>query len=117
MDDGARNGEQIDLGAIAQQVANDQSETSPSRRAVKVYKVLRANPDLDNWDVACFCVEYLAGLASSALLFLKPVMLPVVRIMYLVHYVRFEDVKEWAQTSAGALESSKGEKDTDTSGL
>ena len=71
-----------------------QDETIPSvsDRAVRIYSILKKE-DVTNWDVICFCVEYLASM-SLMYEWLKPYVKPIVSIVYKAHYYLFNEVSK-----------------------
>ena len=66
----------------------DAQTPSPSDRAKRVLEILRADPNVDTWDVLCFCAEYL-GMMSSAWPWLELPAKNLTHLIYTAHYEHF----------------------------
>lgn len=66
----------------------DAAHPSPSARAQRVLDVLRTNTQLETWDVACFCVEYL-GFMTPVWPWLEQDVQRLARLIYTAHYEHF----------------------------
>lgn len=66
----------------------DKITESPSSRAVKVLDILQAHgkDQLTNWDIVCFCAEYL-GSQIYAFPWLEEFAKRLVRLVYTQHYI------------------------------
>ena len=70
----------------------DAEKKSPSQRAGIVFDILR-NTDLTNWDVVCFCVEYL-GLMIESMPWIEGEAKSLSRMVYTQHYMMNDNVLE-----------------------
>lgn len=88
----------------------DAIEPSPTKRAQAIYAILhQAAPELNEWDIICFCIEYLGKLAF-AYPWLSEFVKPIARIVYTAHY--FDE-----QTDiASGIKSPTGDKGSDLTG-
>lgn len=66
----------------------DAAHPSPAARAQRVLDVIRTNTKLTNWDIACFCAEYL-GMMSAAWPWLGEDSMRIARLIYTAHYEHF----------------------------
>lgn len=73
--------------------AIDKDREAPDKRALRVYDYLQRSGKFSNWDVLCFCVEYIGSMAGT-LEWLQEPARHILRLVYLAHYVRFGD-HEW----------------------
>lgn len=66
---------------------------SPSDRASKIHRLIQEQlPDATNWDVICFCVEYLGYMSvQPELMWLKNVALLGNKLVYKAHYLMHEE--------------------------
>ena len=63
----------------------DKKTPSPEQRAKKVYDILKKHKELDNWDLTCFCVEYI-GSQVSVHPWLEALARKLTGIVYTAHY-------------------------------
>lgn len=60
---------------------------SPDQRAYQVFNLLKnAHPEFDEWDILCFCNEFLTGLAGSKYEWLKEPVRKLNSLVYTAHY-------------------------------
>ena len=88
---------------------------SPEQRAQEVYNAIKQTlPDKTNWDVICFCINYL-GLSAQAYDWMESAVRHLSRQIYNAHYFKTEELgltsdiqkeslimltpEEWATTS------------------
>lgn len=69
--------------------AVDKVKESPDNRAMRVYNVLKINSELTNWDIICFCSQFLAS-QIHALPWLKVPVKHLSQLIYTQHYVMIE---------------------------
>lgn len=79
----------------------------PSARARRVLLLL-AEAGISNWDAYCFAVEFVASV-SLALEHTQPEAKSLIRMLYLTHYVRSEDIKWLAETSVSESITTNGQ--------
>jgi hypothetical protein len=66
---------------------SDQISPSPEDRAAVVLAFIRQHmPDLTNWDLICFCSNYLAA-ESLSIQWLQPPAKEITRLVYTAHYL------------------------------
>ena len=68
--------------------AVDNLYPSPQSRAYSVWALIQANPrlrSLSEWDMLCFCVEYIA-MISPKFLFIEDEAKQMVNLLYTAHY-------------------------------
>jgi len=70
----------------------DKTKSSPSQRAALVYKILLES-DLSNWDVVCFCAEYL-GLMIETMPHIEKLAKELSQLIYTQHYLMEENILE-----------------------
>lgn len=108
---------ELDVGAIIE-AAQRGGPTSPSGRAMQVHDCLVKSGRFTNWDLICFATEYLASMTGT-LEWLKEPVRALVRLVYITHYIRFEE-HSWLDTqpatSGGPQENEKEESGPPTSG-
>jgi len=68
----------------------DKITPSPYTRAQSVYTILRKQ-NLSNWDLVCFCIEFLA-LQAHTYNWLTSFIKPLARIVYTTHYYEGESI-------------------------
>ena len=65
----------------------DKIDPSPSDRALYVYNLISRNaPDLTEWDITCFCAEYLGLVSAQAFPFLLSNARELAKMVYSIHY-------------------------------
>lgn len=70
----------------------DQRFVSPGERADYIWQLLRAeHPELTDWDVICFAVEYL-GMMSRVHLWLEDAAKKAAGLVYAAHYMNAENI-------------------------
>lgn len=82
-------GREFDVGALIREVK--EAPDGPEARAQKVYRYLLQNKELTNWDLICFCAEYVGSMVSTLPWIEEPAR-SLIRLVYLAHHVRFEGV-------------------------
>jgi hypothetical protein len=107
---GSDSERELDVAEIIAKVRSD-DKYSPEHRADRVYEYLKANPEFTNWDLLCFAAEYTGSMAGALPWLLQPAK-DLVRVVYIAHYIRFEDIA-WLdkQTSDAATQASSTETD------
>lgn len=97
--DGSAGSREFDLAEVIERVKEDPN--GPASRTMRVYEYLVQSDRFTNWDLICFCGEYLGSLVGS-LPWLKEPVKHLLRLINMAHYVRFEGVA-WLDklTSAG----------------
>src|SRR3990167_2964229 len=70
----------------------DKTKSSPSQRATLVYKILLES-DLNNWDVVCFCDEYL-GLMIETMPHIEKPAKELSQLIYTQHYLIEDNILE-----------------------
>lgn len=88
-------GREFNIAEIVRKLTQDESGTSPSDRAMRVFRHLKET-EFDDWDLLCFAAEYLAS-RTVDLPALRDYAVGAIRTVYLAHYVRFE--KQDAETN------------------
>lgn len=73
--------------------AVDKVKESPDSRALRVYNLIKDNPKVTNWDVICFCSQFLASQIHSLPWLNAPVKV-LSRLIYTQHYVMIEDTEK-----------------------
>jgi hypothetical protein len=63
----------------------DERVTTPDRRALHVFNVLKKY-DFTDWDIVCFCANYLGLQANSTLPYLMPEAKILTQKVYTLHY-------------------------------
>lgn len=70
----------------------DRLTPSPEDRAQVVYNTIKTHlPEATNWDVICFCINYLA-LSSLSYEWLKDATMHLARQVYNAHYFKTEEL-------------------------
>ena len=77
---------------ISSRVARLDSETpAPEERARVIWELIRSRfPDLTDWDLLCFCVNYIA-MQSQQWNWLEAPAKELNRLVYIAHYVLTEE--------------------------
>lgn len=101
--DASAGSREFNLEEVVNRVKED--ENGPAARTLKVYNYLADSGQFTNWDLVCFCGEYLGSLVGSLPWLTEPVK-HLLRLIYMAHYVRFETI-QWLdkKTSAGRTET------------
>lgn len=80
---------EFDFGRILEFARTDQN--GPGQRTARVYEYLVKADRFTNWDILCFCAEYVASMVGT-LPWLEPPARWLIRLIYMAHYIRFETV-------------------------
>jgi len=96
---------------IARIAKIDAITASPEKRALRVYECIKRDSDaneqrLTNWDMICFCTEYLAQQAA-AFGWLTPLMKQLVGLIYYAHYYEGEEMQLYSIPVATGAEAPK----------
>lgn len=88
---------------------------SPQQRATKIFNLLRrTDPDLSQWDLLCFCAEFL-GMQSQTFHWLEEPAKRVAMLIYHAHYFFPNNVEPSLGTSIGGESSNlAGHTESDT---
>ncbi len=89
---------ELDVGEIAKRVSEDESDSSPTKRAARVYTVLvtEHGNDFSNLDLICFAAEYLGSQVPHAP-WLERVSKEVLWAVYATYYVLEDDEFKWLE--------------------
>lgn len=109
--EGEREPKELDMQLVMERLRKDTN--GPSDRAARILNHLRAAGKFNNWDVLCFCVEYI-GSQVGVMPWLEDAARSLVRLVYMAHYVRFEKTRQWQEKQILGQDvksdSSKGKK-------
>lgn len=86
---------EFDLARILEFAKKDTN--GPGDRTKRVFAHLAKSGQFTNWDLICFCAEYLASQVGT-LPWLEPPVKWLIRLVYMAHYIRFEK-HEWLDRS------------------
>lgn len=107
MDEDAGSTE-FDLASILEKVGSDSN--GPQARTSRVYQYLAASGKFTNWDLLCFCAEYVGSMVGT-MPWLEAPARHLVRLVYMAHYVRFEAVA-WQDKSVISAPATSSETDS-----
>jgi len=95
---------ELDVGLIAKRVKEDESDSSPQKRAEKVLAaLLSSGVQLSNLDVICFAAEYLGSQVSVAP-WLERVAKETLWAVYATYYVLKDEEFKWLDQSISSTE-------------
>lgn len=85
----------------------DKVSASPEKRAELVWKILQQSTTITDWDVVCFCVNFL-GLMSAKWMWLEENAKAISRLVYTAHYLIGESGESTIHPKQGAQETGVG---------
>ena len=100
---------EFDLARILEFAKTDRN--GPGDRTKRVFTHLAKSGQFTNWDLICFCAEYLASQVGT-LPWLEPPAKWLIRLVYMAHYIRFEK-HEWLDRSPILVPGQSSEKGSD----
>ena len=100
---------EFDLERILEFAKTDRN--GPGDRTKRVYTHLAKSGQFTNWDLICFCSEYIASQVGT-LPWLEPPAKWLIRLVYMAHYVRFKEAAAWLDRSPLSAQEQPSEMDS-----
>lgn len=89
---------EYNLEDVRRKVESDPN--SPERRAGRVLSYLATSGQFTTWDVFCFACEYIGSQVATLPWISEPAK-ALIRLLYLAHYFRFNDISWLDQVTLG----------------
>jgi hypothetical protein len=100
---------EVDFQRVIEFARNDVN--GPGERTKRVYAHLVSANRFTNWDLLCFCAEYLGSQAGTLDWLMAPAKW-LIRLIYMAHYIRFEK-HSWLDQEVISESGQKSEMESD----